>query len=123
MIMLGLYYQFTTYNGNMKTFTLGDSKEQVEKLLPEKQIKVVQLGQMKVCVVRISDKFYAFETNCPHRMANLSQGWVNKQSEVICPLHEYRFDLSSGQVRSGDCGDLKVFKADITEKGLKISLP
>ncbi|EOZ95981.1 biphenyl dioxygenase [Indibacter alkaliphilus LW1] len=55
-------------------------------------------------------------------MAFLGNGKINNQKEIICPLHEYRFDLETGQVKSGDCADLKVYKADLTETGLEIEL-
>lgn len=106
----------------MKTFTLGQNREQVDNMLPEKQIKTVQLGQKKICVVKTGSHIFAFEPLCPHRMAPLKNGMINGFDEIICPLHEYRFDLESGQIRSGDCGDLQVYKTEITDHGLKISI-
>lgn len=103
----------------MKTFTLGQSKEQVLQIIPEKRIKLVQLGGEKICVSRNGDDFFAFEPFCPHRMASLIQGTIVRD-EIVCPLHQYRFDLRSGQVLSGQCPDLKVYKVDLSEQGLEI---
>ncbi|TVP47502.1 MAG: Rieske (2Fe-2S) protein [Mongoliibacter sp.] len=104
----------------MKTFTLGQSRKQVEEMLPEAQIKTVQLGAKKVCMVKSGQEIFAFEPQCPHRMAALNEGKINGFNEIICPLHEYRFDLETGQVKSGDCRDLEVYKTELTEQGLKI---
>jgi nitrite reductase/ring-hydroxylating ferredoxin subunit len=103
----------------MKTFTLGQSKEQVLRMIPDKGIKMVQLGGEKICISRNEDSFFAFEQFCPHRMASLVQGSIIR-NEVICPLHGYRFDLQTGNVVSGQCSDLKVFKVKLSEKGLEI---
>lgn len=106
----------------MKTFTLGTSKEQVMRLIPDKQIKIVQLGATKVCVTRDGENFFAFETLCPHRKANLSQGFINGIQEVICHLHEYRFDLNTGRVTSGQCPDLTIYPSELSDEGLKIQI-
>jgi len=105
----------------MKTFTLGQSKEQVLQMIPEKNIKVVQLGDEKVCVTRSGETFFVFEPFCPHRMASLSQGKIVR-NEIVCPLHGYRFDLISGSVLSGQCPDLKVFGVHLTDQGLEIKI-
>ncbi len=106
----------------MRTFTLGNSADEVIALFPNKTIKEVQLGDQKVCVARDGKKFFAFERLCPHRLANLKEGQLNDFEEVICPLHHYRFELNSGRVKSGDCRDLKVYKTELDELGLKISI-
>lgn len=105
----------------MKTFTLGQSKEQVLAMIPEKRIKLVQLGGEKICVSRNGETFYAFEAFCPHRMASLLQGTIVR-NEIVCPLHEYRFDLQSGNVLSGQCPDLKVYQVKLSEQGLEICM-
>ncbi|PSL04287.1 Rieske (2Fe-2S) protein [Cecembia rubra] len=104
----------------MKTFILGRTKEEVLGLLREKEIKTVALGERKICLTRIGEEYFAFEQNCPHRKANLGQGYINNFQEIICPLHAYRFDLKSGKVSNANCPDLQVFKTQISDNGLKI---
>ncbi|AFL83506.1 ferredoxin subunit of nitrite reductase and ring-hydroxylating dioxygenase [Belliella baltica DSM 15883] len=104
----------------MKTFILGQNIDQVLEMIPDKSIRVVRLGTTQVCVSRVAKDFFAFESNCPHQRAALNQGWVTVYGEVVCPLHEYRFDMKSGEIRAGSCGDLKTYKTKLTEEGLKI---
>ncbi|WP_186757305.1 Rieske (2Fe-2S) protein [Echinicola salinicaeni] len=105
----------------MGKFRLGQSKEDVKGMLPEGNIKVTQLGAKKLCVVRLGEKVYAFEQLCPHRGASLKDGHINRFEEVICPLHSYRFNMNTGQLTSGGgCGDLEVYKTNLTEEGLEI---
>ncbi|MCH6200553.1 Rieske 2Fe-2S domain-containing protein [Aquiflexum sp. LQ15W] len=103
----------------MKTFILGQSKEQVFQMIPEKRIKLVQLGGEKICISRNGDAFFAFEPFCPHRMASLIQGTIVR-NEIVCPLHQYRFDMQTGAVVSGQCPDLKVYKVELSDRGLAI---
>ena len=107
----------------MKKYTLGNSKEEVFKLIPEKVIKKVMLGETAIGIVRIGQTFHAFQAFCPHRGSSLIQGNINSSGEIICPLHQYRFDLTTGQVKSGSCDDLDVFPNELTENGLEVSLP
>ncbi len=107
----------------MKEYSLGTSREQVFGLFPERLVKKIQLGENQLAGVRIGERIFVFQAFCPHRGAPLVQGSVNGLGEIICPLHEYRFDLSTGSVRSGFCGDLAVYKTTIEPDGLKIIVP
>lgn len=107
----------------MKKFTLGNSKEEVLKLVPERVIKKVMLGDLSIGIVRIGEIFHTFQAFCPHRGASLVQGSTNISREIICPLHQYRFDLATGQVKSGDCEDLEIYPNELTGNGLEICIP
>jgi len=90
-------------------------------MLPDGDIKVTQLGAKRVCVVRSGEKVFAFEQLCPHRGGFLKDGRINAFDEIICPLHSYRFNLNTGQLASGgSCGDLEVYRTNLTEEGLEI---
>lgn len=107
----------------MKKFTLGNSKEEVFGILPERKIKKIQLGESQLAGLRIGEKVIVFQAFCPHRGASLLQANINGAGEIICPLHQYRFDLKTGQVKSGHCADLPVFLTQLDEDGLKITIP
>ena len=106
-----------------KTFTLGTSKAQIQKMIPNSVIKKVKVGDRSIGLIQVNNLFYAFSSSCPHRGASLIEGSINGLGELICPLHHYRFDLKTGQVKSGSCGDLEVFPCELLEDGLKITLP
>jgi 3-phenylpropionate/trans-cinnamate dioxygenase ferredoxin subunit len=107
----------------MRHFNLGKSKEDVLKMVPEQTIKKVNLGNQSIGLLRIGEAFFAFESQCPHRGASLILGSLNAAGELICPLHQYRFELKSGQVKAGSCPDLEVFPCELSEEGLQITLP
>ena len=104
----------------MKEYSLGTSKEQVFGMFPERSIKKLLLGESQLAGVRIGEEIFVFQAFCPHRGAPLVQGNINGLGEIVCALHEYRFDLATGEVRAGSCGDLKVYRTRIESDGLKI---
>lgn len=107
----------------MKKYTLGSSKEELFKLVPEGMIKKMKVGEKTLGLIRKDLNCYVFDAFCPHRGALLTEGHINERNEISCPLHQYRFDLKTGQVRSGYCPDLETYPAVITDLGLEITLP
>lgn len=107
----------------MKEYSLGSSKEEVIKFLPERVIKKIQVGEHQLAGLRVGDHVYVFQAFCPHRGASLLQANINGAGEIICPLHQYRFDLKSGIVKAGYCEDLAVYLSRLDEDGLKITIP
>ncbi|MFD2201640.1 Rieske (2Fe-2S) protein [Shivajiella indica] len=106
----------------MKTFILGRTIEELNRLVPQRQIKTIKLGENRICLSRNENSFFAFELLCPHRKADLSRGKISVNDEIICPLHEYRFDLKTGIVKNAQCQDLTIYRTELTEKGLKIMI-
>ncbi len=58
------------------------------------------------------DAVYAVLDQCPHKGGPLSQGMVFGNF-VACPLHNWTFDLSSGQVQSPDVGSVPTFRVRV----------
>lgn len=107
----------------MHTFQFGSSQEEVLQAIPERKIKKLTAGERKLAVLRIGELIQVFDAHCPHRGADLSQANINGAGEIICPLHQYRFDLKTGDVRSGYCSALPVYRSELTQSGLIIYLP
>jgi nitrite reductase/ring-hydroxylating ferredoxin subunit len=105
-----------------KKYTLGSDRAAAIQLLPDGEIKAVQVGGSRICVVRISEEVYAFQHLCPHQSAPLVDGKINAFGQVICPLHHYRFDMKTGDVKSGSCPDLKTYPARLTDQGIEIHI-
>jgi len=52
----------------------------------------------------------------------LSKGKVNYLGEVICPWHNYRFDLQSGRESSTRSADLITYPLKIDEAGFFVGI-
>ncbi|MCE2733978.1 MAG: Rieske 2Fe-2S domain-containing protein, partial [Flammeovirgaceae bacterium] len=55
---------------------------------------------------------------CTHNKASLSQGKLNAFEEIICPWHEYRFNLKTGRECAGRSADLQTWQTEKKEDGL-----
>ena len=49
-----------------------------------------------------SGAVYATQARCPHREGSLADGLVGGAT-VICPLHQWKFDLGTGSPLLGTC--------------------
>ena len=104
----------------MKTFTIGTSKSDVSEMITERAIHTIHLGEQDIALVRLNENFHAFQAECPHRGTSWPQESLTNEAEIICPLHRYRFDLKTGTVKVGSCGNLEIYDTELTEEGLKI---
>lgn len=87
---------FTKKNANIKWYKVFDSeKEAQEQVLLNKAVTVL-IEDQKICLARNLKGFFAVSDICPHLGASLSKGVCNNFMEIVCPWHNYRFDLISG---------------------------
>ncbi|MCW3061186.1 MAG: Nitrite reductase small subunit, probable [Capsulimonas sp.] len=74
------------------------------------------VGETKIAVFRSRNGgVYATQPLCPHRAGPLVDGLMGGNI-LACPLHAWKFDLSTGQPVLGDCG-LTTYPARVTEEG------
>jgi len=81
------------------------------------------LGRRQVAVFRTrSGDVFATQSHCPHRQGPLADGLVGTGT-VVCPLHEWQFDLSTGKSLNGTC-NIEVYPVAQDESGiLTVELP
>lgn len=76
--------------------------------IPPGEGRVYSVNGENVAVFRgRNGEVYAVQAQCPHKGGPLADGLVGG-STLICPLHSWKFDLSTGQALSGNCG-IKTF--------------
>jgi len=61
------------------------------------QMKGYQVGDKKILLAKVNDKWYAASDVCPHMKAKLSTGSLDGTA-VTCPKHGSQFDLKDGHV-------------------------
>jgi nitrite reductase/ring-hydroxylating ferredoxin subunit len=67
--------------------------------VPEGMMKKFDIGDLEITVANIDGSYYAFEDRCPHMNSPLHQGKL-EGTEVVCPLHKARFDITTGKKTS-----------------------
>jgi nitrite reductase (NADH) small subunit len=81
--------------------------------IPLGEGKEFRIDEIKITVFRTrAGQLFATQSNCPHREGPLADGVIGG-GVVICPLHGYKFDLSSGKPIGNDCSALRTYKVSI----------
>lgn len=64
--------------------------------IPEGECRGFEHGTQYVLVARFAGELFAIDDVCNHAGCLLSGGWIEKQA-IVCPCHEYTFDIPSGR--------------------------
>jgi nitrite reductase/ring-hydroxylating ferredoxin subunit len=90
--------------------------------LAGKKTQLLVLNGVRICLAAYHDEFYAFQDACSHNGESLSKGTVNFLGEVICPWHNYRFEVKTGKACDSDCQDLKTYPVKYDSTGFFIGI-
>jgi nitrite reductase (NADH) small subunit len=84
--------------------------------IPVREGRAVEVGGHDVAIFNLGDRFLAVENRCPHRSGPLADGIVSGTT-VVCPLHAWKVDLTSGQVtnRPGETACVKSYPAAVRD--------
>ena len=82
----------------MSTHKLGPSTQ-----IPEGEGRTFAVEGKQVAVFRTrTGGVYATQAECPHRKGSLADGLLGNDT-LVCPLHEWTFELSTGAAKMGSC--------------------
>jgi nitrite reductase (NADH) small subunit len=80
---------------------------------------LAQVEGREIALFNLDGVFYATEAICPHRGGPLQDGDLEGEA-VICPLHNYDFNLKTGE--SSAAPDLRVATFPVVVEGQDIYL-
>ncbi len=106
----------------MRKVRIFSNLQQAFDAVEEGKARRLVIGDLKICLARHRDQFFAIEDGCPHSTASLSQGWVNSKGEMVCPLHNYCYDLGNGREFQEKTRDVITYRTIQGEEGLYIEL-
>jgi len=78
-----------------------------EKELPEGTMKRVNVEGTPVLLVKVAGEIFAIDNRCPHMSCGFDGGSLDG-SVIICPCHDWRFDLKTGEYE--DQPEIKLVK-------------
>lgn len=85
--------------------------------IPVGEGRLLRIGHVPVAVFRARDgSVHATQALCPHRGGPLADGIIGG-GQLQCPLHGYKFELSTGNPLGNECSALRTYKVQITEQG------
>lgn len=96
--------------------------DEARKNLADNSPRLLIVRERRICLVRRGERFFAVQDNCSHNGESLSKGSLNYLGEIICPWHNYRFDLESGREGANRSADLKTYPIKIEQEGFYIGI-
>ena len=69
----------------------------------------MRVNNDEIAVFKHNGQLCAIQNACPHEGGQLSAGWI-EDGAVVCPLHRYKFDLTSGACATDAKLKAKIFK-------------
>ena len=82
-------------------------------------VRMVVANGKKICLIKNNAQFYAIQNTCPHAGGILSGGWC-KEGNIICPIHRYEYNLSTGRGAAGQGDYVDVYPTQLREDGLYV---
>jgi 3-phenylpropionate/trans-cinnamate dioxygenase ferredoxin subunit len=98
-----------------------DDTEAKKRLVSGKPQLLIVQGK-RICLVLYDGRYFAVQDACTHNGESLSKGQINYLGEIICPWHNYRFQLKSGTASDSSCPDLKTYPVRVDESGFFIGI-
>jgi nitrite reductase (NADH) small subunit len=81
--------------------------------VPQRGARCITTPTGKIAVFRTAnDQVYAMDNRCPHKGGPLSEGIVHGSS-VTCPLHNWVFDLATGEAQGADEGKVRTYPVKV----------
>jgi 3-phenylpropionate/trans-cinnamate dioxygenase ferredoxin subunit len=88
----------------------------------ENNIASINIEGKSICIIKSEIGLRACLSKCPHAGSDLSEGFLDKRDNIICPVHNYRFNLISGRDTNNEGYFLKIFEVKETEEGVFLEL-
>lgn len=89
----------------------------------DKGIALVEIADRKACIIKTPDGIKACTDRCPHAGSSLStNGFIDQQMNIVCCIHNYKFNLHSGRDAMNEGYFLKLFPVRVDETGVFIKL-
>lgn len=85
--------------------------------IPLGEGREVQASGIRIAVFRTrAGEVFATQAECPHRGGPLADGLLGGRA-VVCPLHEFKFDLVTGTPIGTQCEPLRTFTVRVDGRG------
>ncbi len=88
----------------------------------ENNIAEIEVGGKRICIVKKENGFAACAAKCPHAGGNMSEGFLEKDGSIVCPIHRYAFSLINGRDVTGEGYFLKIYPVEENDKGVFVGI-
>lgn len=81
--------------------------------VPEQMPRKVQVHNRGVLICRQGDEVFAVDEICPHKNQSMERAPL-VDGEIICPHHQYRFDLKTGRCNRR-CAPVQTYEVKVED--------
>ncbi|TDH20692.1 (2Fe-2S)-binding protein [Segetibacter sp. 3557_3] len=85
-------------------------------------LSVFSIGERQLLLAKVNGKVYACTNRCPHASGAFSQGFLDAQGNIVCPLHKYKFSLQNGLNVTGEGYRLKIYAVEERPSGIFVGI-
>ncbi|MBN9383175.1 MAG: Rieske 2Fe-2S domain-containing protein [Chitinophagaceae bacterium] len=86
-------------------------------------IAEVSADGTKICLAKFQDQWFGFAHTCPHAGAPMTDGYVAGPCQVVCPVHQLKFNLKNGgRDVNGEGYTLKTYPVEVRADGVYVGL-
>lgn len=82
--------------------------------IPQMMPRKVDVGGRNLLLCRGDAEVYAVDEVCPHKNKSMAYGVVH-QGRIICPHHQYEFELSTGRCRRKRCPPVLTYEVELVD--------
>jgi nitrite reductase/ring-hydroxylating ferredoxin subunit len=93
-----------------------------ENLDNEQSIQKIKVNGKSICLVKTEDNIFACASKCPHAGADISQGWVDENCQIVCPFHRHKYSLENGRGAPGQGDYIEIYPVERRMDGTYIKL-
>lgn len=92
-----------------------------EKALQEGKIKLVSFEGLPILFIKQQGKIFVIDNRCPHMGCGFSGGTLDGLV-IVCPCHDWRFNLETGEYEDEPLMKLKKFEFKVEAGKIWIKL-
>jgi NAD(P)H-dependent nitrite reductase small subunit len=87
--------------------------------LPIGKSAIVLVNDQEIAVFNYKDEYFAMVNKCPHKGGPLGEGRV-QEGILVCPNHEWRFELKTGNSMQNPEMKVQVFPVRIKDEKIYV---
>ncbi len=104
----------------MEWIKIFETRAAADRALAENHPQLLVVHGQRICVVKRDGNLFAVQDKCTHTGESLSKGTINFLGEIVCPLHQYQFNLKTGRENGQRSRDLECYPIRENEDGVFI---
>ena len=85
-------------------------------------IMEVEAGGKNICLAKTIKGLAACAAKCPHAGGEMSEGFLDKNGNIVCPIHRYAFNVENGRDVTGEGYYLKIYPVEVNEGGVFLGI-